>query len=329
MSDDLIRARFPDLDAGYESYYVRAVAPGGGLGFWIRYTVHRRPGRPPSGSLWFTLFDAAAAGPTAAKLTVDGPSAGGDDWIRVADASIAAGRCAGAFSVDGGADVAWDLTFDGAPLLAALPTPWMYRAPIPRTKPVSVHPVAAFSGTVTVDGRALEVDGWPGMVGHNWGTQHAERWIWLHGLAFTDAGEDTWLDVVLGRIKVAGRVTPWTASGAMSVDGERLELGGVGRVRSTRVDEHPDRLAFTLPGPHDVIVSGSVQAPRERFVGWVYADPDGSEHHTVNCSIADLELKVARKGRPMRILVTQGNAAYELGMRERDHGMVIQPFADG
>jgi hypothetical protein len=24
-----------------------------------------------------------------------------------------------------------------------------------------------------------------------------------------------------------------------------------------------------------------------------------------------------------------GGAAYELGMRERDHGMPIQPFADG
>lgn len=328
MSENLIRARFPDLEAGYESYYVRAVRPEGGLGFWIRYTVHRRPGHAPTGSLWFTLFDADAPAPVAAKLTVPDPQAGDGDWIRIAGATMREGACTGAFAVPGGADVAWELSMTGAPLLAPLPRAWMYRAPLPRTKPVSVHPVARLQGTVTVDGRTLDVDGWPGMVGHNWGTQHAERWIWLHGMGFAGAGEDTWLDVVLGRIRIAGRTTPWTASGAISLDGERIALGGPGRIRRTRVQERPDHLAFGLPG-RGITVSGTVGAPRERFVGWVYADPDGSEHHTVNCSIADLELTVARHGRPPRTLSAPGLAAYELGMREHDHGMTIQPFADG
>ena len=55
----------------------------------------------------------------------------------------------------------------------------------------------------------LRVDGWPGMVGHNWGSEHAERWIWLHGVAFD--GDDAWLDLALGRVRVAGRLTPWLA----------------------------------------------------------------------------------------------------------------------
>jgi hypothetical protein len=72
-----------------------------------------------------------------------------------------------------------------------------------------------------------------------------------------------------------------------------------------------------------------VSAPRERFVGWVYADPDGSEHHTVNCSIADMRLQVSRRGGAASELVVEGGAAYELGMRERDHGMAIRPDPDG
>ncbi len=48
-----------------------------------------------------------------------------------------------------------------------------------------------------------------------------------------------------------------------------------------------------------------------------------------NCSIAALTLIVRRPGRPARTLRTAHGAAYELGMRERDHGVPIAPFADG
>ena len=61
----------------------------------------------------------------------------------------------------------------------------------------------------------------------------------------------------------------------------------------------------------------------------MYADPDGSEHNSLNCSIADMRLDVEREsGPPMRLELT-GGAAYELGVRERDHGVPIQPFPDG
>ena len=45
------------------------------------------------------------------------------------------------------------------------------------------------------------------MIGHNWGAQHAERWIWLHGERFEDRPDD-WLDIALGRIRSAGRSRP-------------------------------------------------------------------------------------------------------------------------
>ncbi len=310
-------ARFPAMKAGYESFYLRACHPDGGLGIWLRYTVHRAPGRPPSGSLWFTLF--GADGPVATKVTVPDPVA--EDWLRIGDARLGPGRATGSAN-----DVTWDLRFTGADPLCHLPFGWLYRAPLPRTKPVSQHPVARFDGTVTVGGRRIELADWPGMVGHNWGTQHAERWIWLHGMAFDGAGEDTWLDLTLGRVRVAGRTTPWVAAGAISVAGERMALGGLGR--GPRVLETPTGLQFAVPG-RDIVVAGTASAPRERFVGWVYADPDGSEHHTANCSIADLTLRVARPGRAALSLHAAGRAAYELGMRERDHGIRIQPFSDG
>ena len=111
-------------------------------------------------------------------------------------------------------------------------------------------------------------------------------------------------------------------------DGGRRRVGGVERARATRIDEHPDHANFKVPGA-DLTIRGNVGAPRDRFVGWVYADPDGTAHHTVNCSIAQMKLTVERSGSAPLELATSHGAVYELGMRESDHGMAIQPFPDG
>lgn len=321
-------ARFPVVarPAGhYESFYLKACHPAQRVGLWIRYTVHKRPDAESTGSLWFTLFGEGR--PRAVKETFAGPSAGTDEYVRVGSSFLSPGAVVGQAAGEGRA-ASWDLSFDSAPeALHHLPRGWMYRAPLPRTKLLSPHPQARFSGHAEIDGDRVDLDGWRGMVGHNWGAQHAERWIWTHADGMGDGGED-WLDIALGRIKVGSATLPWIANGVLCLDGERLRVGGPQNLRRTEVSEAPERCELVLPG-HDLTVQATVGAPRERFVGWVYADPDGSEHHAVNCSVADMELVVSRPGRPPRTLRCEGGAAYELGMREHDHGMVIEPFPDG
>jgi hypothetical protein len=308
---------------GYESWYLKASHPDEPLGVWIRYTTHQKPGEPERGSLWFTLFGSQ---PVAAKVT-PGPEAlsrGGGAFIRIGDSVFADGRVTGS-----ALGASWDLTFEHPePELRHLPREWMYRAPVPRTKLVSPFPAARFSGRVSFGDRTVALDDWPGMVGHNWGAQHAERWIWMHGSTFDGQPADTWLDVALGRIKIGPWTTPWIANGVVSLGGERHRIGGIERARATRVEERPDHVRFTLPGA-GLTIAGEAGAPRERFVGWVYADPDGSEHQTVNCSIAQMRLAVSQEPGGALELVTDHGAAYELGMRERDHGMAIQPYPDG
>ena len=314
-SVDPTAARFPDLPAKaghYESFYLKLTHPSEPLGAWIRYTVHKRPGAAPTGSLWFTLF--GPEGPIAAKLTVPGPESGKADWLRVGSARIGADGATGSIE-----DRRWDIGIESAeePLLH-LPAAWMYRSPLPRTKLLSPAPAARFSGWIAVGKEEHSLDGWRGMVGHNWGAQHAERWIWLHGI--TEEGD--WLDAGLGRIRLGRLLTPWLGNGALSIAGDRYPL------RRARVNEYPGHCTFTLSG-RGIEVRGTVEAPRERFVGWVYADPDGSEHHSLNCSIADMRLSVSRGGGPAAELVVAGGAAYELGLRERDHGIAVQPHPDG
>src|SRR5215207_3860377 len=166
----------------YESYYLRAVDPHAPRGVWIRHTVLRRPGGAPAGSLWCTLWDAAAGPPVAVKQTPGLAVAA--YWLEIAGSHFGPGAVSGRARA-GPHSATWDLAVtDAQAPLRHLPHPWLYGAPLPRTKLESPAPAARVSGTVEAGGRRLELDRWPGMIGHNWGSQHAERWLWLHGVAF-------------------------------------------------------------------------------------------------------------------------------------------------
>ncbi len=141
------------------------------------------------------------------------------------------------------------------------------------------------------------------MIGHNWGTEHAERWVWLEGTGFEGA-PDAYFDAGAARIKLGSRVTPWLPSGMLTLDGEAHRLGGFGKIRSARIEESAGACEFVLPGK-DIVVRGRVSAPQKDFVGWIYADPKGPEHNTINCSVSDLELTVERPGVPARQLSLQ------------------------
>jgi hypothetical protein len=325
-------ARFPRVavKAGhYESFYIKACRPGGGQGIWIRHTVHKRPGEEPNGSIWFTLFDREAEGPRATKVTVPAAqlSAPVGSWIRVDEAEIGPGRASGSVATDA-LKASWELTFSGdAEPCKYLPSDRLYETRLPKTKFVAPYPDARFDGRLEIDGETIELAGWPGMIGHNWGSEHAERWVWLEGTGFEDS-PDTYFDAGAARIALGPWTTPWIPSGMLMLEGEPHRLGGFGQIRGATIEESVGECSFVLPGK-DIVVRGRVSAPKKDFVGWVYADPKGPEHHTINCSVSDLELTVEQPALPPRQLSLAAGAAYEFGMREQDHGIPIQPYPDG
>ena len=327
------QARFPEVPekAGhYESFYLKLTQPGGGRATWIRQTVHKRPGEQPTCALWFVLFDAEAAGPRATKrqFGADELSADSDTYIRVADASLTDGRATG--RVDTPAlEASWDLSFsDDHEPFHHLPRDFLYRSKLPKTKFLSPYPDAVFNGRLELDGEPIEVEGWRGMIGHNWGAEHAERWVWVQGSGFEGRSAEDYFDMAVGRIKVGGRTTPWVGNAMLMLDGQPHRLGGFGHIPSTQVSEEPTGASFELKGK-GVSLSGGVSAPAKDFVAWIYADPVGPEHNTLNCSISDLELDVELDGGPAETLRVSGAAAYEFGTRDTDHGIPVQPYPDG
>jgi hypothetical protein len=316
----------------YESFYLRAVAPQQPLGVWIRHTVQKPRGQAPRGSLWCTVFDATRGAPFMHKLTSEQLRVPRDGWIEIGEGEgEGEGGSIGADRAEGECGAAkWSLEIASQDReLRHLPREWLYAAPLPRTKLTSPAPAASFDGTLRIAGeREIELQGWRGMVGHNWGAEHAERWIWLHGIGF-EGEPDAWLDVALGRLKIAGRLTPWVANGALSIAGRRTRIGGLG-ARGLRVQESAEGCTVRLPGEHGVVVEARASVALGTAAGWRYGDPDGGAgHDVVNCSIAALELNMSSPDAPARSLRSAHGTVYELGMRERDHGVPIAPFADG
>ena len=326
------QARFPSVaaDAGhYESFYIKASRPGGGQSIWIRHTVHQRPGEPRTAALWVTLFDAQASGPQATKQTVQASELSAPDgaYIQVAGALLEPSRARGTAASEA-LTATWDLTFtEGAEAFHHLPYERLYRTRLPRTKFLSPHPASLFSGSFQIGNTTVALDGWHGMIGHNWGAEHAERWIWLQASNLNGNAGD-YLDIAAGRIKIGRFTTPWVANGQVVLDGEPYRVGGFDRIYGTEVDEKPSSCAFTFPG-RGVNAKGRVSAPAKDVVGWIYADPKGPEHNTLNCSISDLELKLERAGERHGHVEVTGAAAYEFGTRDTDHGIALQPYADG
>ena len=319
-----MRLRYPDVPLKaehYESVYTALVHPDEPRALWVRTTVKKKAGEEPTGALWVTWFD--ENGVRAGKL--DGQRLeSGSDRLTCGPARQGPEGSRGAIAL-AGLSAEWDLAFASrtAPLEHLSPA-YLYGAPLPKTKATSPAPDLDVSGSLSIDGTDVDLTGWTGMVGHNWGSQHAARWVWLRvcGLGDDRAG---WLDAVLGRVQVGPVLLPWKAFGALSLDGTRHHLGGLLR-RGTAVDVRADGTRITLAGPGaEVTVTATV--PLASTVGWEYADPSGHRHEVVNCSVASMELEAVLGGRRTSYAPTR-RGVLELGADERQLDVALQPFPD-
>jgi hypothetical protein len=308
----------------YESWFLSARDAEEGRpprALWIRHTRHRAANAERgSAALWCTAFGAGEA-PQAVKQSLaefpDGALAGPRGFRGEARAR---GRMA-----------EWELTLSGdEPPLKHLKPNALYRLPLPKTKLEAPLPDGNASGRVVLDGRVIEVVGWRATAGHNWGAEHAERWVWLHAAGFEDEPE-AWLELTIGRVRIGGVLTPWIANGALSIRRERHRLGGLGRISGVRVVAAPGRLEAIVPGER-ASIRVAVHADLEETAAFRYAgvtaDPGAGDREVLHAGLAEVHLNIRRSGRPSLELATAAGGAYELGSREFTNAVALQPYPD-
>jgi hypothetical protein len=219
----------------------------------------------------------------------------------------------------------WDLSVTGgqAPLRPLRPQA-LYRAPLPRTKLEACVPDGLVTGTVQVDVYLAGVSGWRGTVGHNWGSGHADSWVWLHAADFGSA-PDCWLELVLARIRIGPVRSPWTAMGALSLGGARIPLGGLGR--RPRVDGQPGRLTASIPSPGARLQLSATISDGDA-VAVSYTDPSGGSRAVRHAALATVELTLRRK-RDRELILSSSHAAYEYGTSREMSGIMLEPLPEG
>jgi hypothetical protein len=301
---------------GYESWFVSARDPASPRALWIRHTRHRPRHGAESAALWCTLVDRSRDQRPAVVKQVFGafPPDAAAGPLQLRGSAVMGNRTA-----------SWDLSITGgqAPLRPLRPAV-LYRAPLPRTKLAASVPDGLVTGTLDLDGQPVGVSGWRGTVGHNWGSEHADSWVWLHAAGFASA-PDAWLELVLARIRVGRARSPWTAMGALSVGGERIPLGGLGR--RPLVDVQPGRLTAGIPSP-GTRLQLSVTTDEDDTVAVPYADPSGRSRAVSHAALATVELALRRRGgRELNLSTSRG--AYEHGTSQGISGIALESLPAG
>ena len=299
---DLAAARVPGArleDSRYESHYLTAVDPEGGRALWLRHTALKRPGETASPTVWLTSFDRSAPSPVALRVTASEPVTDpGPAYARSSLGELGPGWARGA--IDG---AAWDLRWPpGGPEIPYLPARWLYDRALPRAGGVALVPATTVTGTLTLPsarpgslsdlaGMDIRLEGWNAMVGHNWGSEHAEQWAWLHAGGLGD-DHRAWFDLALARIRIGPLLTPWIASGAVALDGRLRRVARRGRVRLERDGAHT---VVSVPVAGGERLELELTAPPSATARWDYASPVGRGREVEHCSVADAAVRLGTR----------------------------------
>ena len=308
-----------------ESWFMKANEPDGRRALWVRCTIFARAELPAVAEAWAIAFD-RHRGHVAVKSTVAlGAARFAKDAldVDVDGAQLSLSRARGALS-SGRGSLAWDVALGperAAPIIH-FPSLAMYRDALPPwSKLVTPLSDALATGAVRVergadDVETWEIEGWPAMVGHNWGRGNAELYAWTHCNAWDVEG--LVFEAMSARVRIGPMLSPMATSAYVRWKGKSWDLSGVRALTKNRGALSLRRWEMT--GEDDGLsIACDVAAETDDIVGLHYPNPAGPMTHCLNTKLARARLEVRLPGGET-ITATSRAAALEIGTIDTDHG---------
>lgn len=302
-----------------ESWFLKANDPSSRRAIWLKWTVWASEKDPRSAvaEVWAVAFGprgghvAAKSGAPFVSSSFDSDGVG----ATVDGCTLTSKQACGRVET-GDRSIAYELSIEGLgePLLH-YPSPLMYSGRWPAQKVASPIPSARISGRVDVGAESWLLEGWPGMVGHNWGRGHTELYAWGQCNAW-DNGENVVFEAISAG---ADGAAPARTILCLRSNGVSHHLNGLWSIARNEGIITPRRLRFRGRS-RDVEIDGEMWAESDDFVGLFYPNPDGTMCHCLNSKLARAEVRLALFRGPPRTL-RSSRAALEIGTRDPGHGV--------
>ena len=328
----LAGARYAPGTGGHvESYFLKANDPNARRAIWLKTTIYASGRANGAGAAhavaeaWAIAFD-GDRGHVAVKMSLPFERASFDPRgldVNVGGVVLRPHETHGAIDA-GGRKVAWDLSLasDGLPFVP-YPHAWMYEGKLPSTKTVSPFPDLRATGWVTVNGERWDLDRWPGILGHNWGTRHAPLYAWGHCNVWKDEEGRPLNELVFegmsGSIKAGPVLSPLLTVLCLRWRGVNYYLNAALDLVTNTAEITPRRWRFEGRDRY-ITLRGEMWATSDDFVGLYYENPTGPPTHCLNSKLADARLEMEVMGRAP-LVATSRAAALEIGTTDPTHGV--------
>jgi hypothetical protein len=311
-----------------ESWFFKANEPSGRRALWLKSTVFARAARdvPPVAESWAIAFD-RERGHVATKTTVlleSARFAHGALDVEIDGCALSLGRARGALAT-GWRRLAWDLAI--GPELASpivhLPSLALYKDERPPSSKL-VTPLADARATghaLVFHGAGNEerwvVDGWPCMIGHNWGRRHSHLYAWGHCNAWDVPG--LVFEGISARVRVGPVLSPMATAAFVRFRGRRFDLNAPVTLAHNRGLVSLRR--WELDASHNgVHLKCELSAETDDLVGLYYSNPNAATTYCLNSKLAKARLELHLPGEAPVIAHSRA-AALEIGTRDPTHGV--------
>ncbi len=263
----------------YESNYLKANSPDGQRGLWIKHNLLRRPDGSGLGEFWVVRF-ARGEPPRVAKQEVEWEALTLDEagiGIECGPIRLEPSRALGEL-----ADIRWDLRLRPTlPPLLHFPADWMYTGAFPKKKAITPAPNLIFDGELRLGEEHWPIEGWVGLRGHNWGTEHAYTYAYGNCNLWDD-GATRCVDGFSARIRLPGGIlSPW-----LSTMVARSPDHDLNRLRHWFGGAEVGQASWSLQTGGCAL---SMRCDSSTYVGLRYAHPNGSESYCYNTKFADVQ----------------------------------------
>lgn len=314
------------IEGHYESFFQRANHPSRPLAFWIRYTLFSPALRPQDaiGELWAVFFNGETRRHVAVKKELPLNECLFDTTrlhVLIGDAELSDGSLSGEART-GRDSISWSLSFrgDSAPVLL-LPVP-LYRTRLPAAKSLVGLPLARYTGRISVNGEAMDVEDWVGSQNHNWGSRHTDLYAWGQVAGF-DTHPESFLELATARIRIGPFRTPPITPAVLRHRGREYAFNGL--LQSVRARGSFDYFFWNFASKtREASIQGTIAARRDAFVALNYYNPPGGTKHCLNSKIAMCSLRLEdRTVGTIDVLETKDRAAFEILTDDRNHGVPI------